>query len=118
MIKTSVHEHPLRFEPNFPAEWYCEMAEENRCLSSQKNQLEYRAVKVYLCSDCNFFLCENDAKRYQLKDSSKTSGLSDSNKIIKGKSEISTTVPEKEDLPDSKKFFSMELKLCYCLDGE
>lgn len=37
---------------------------EEKCKSHQKNE-KYRDCSAYLCKECNFFLCESDAKEYE-----------------------------------------------------
>ncbi len=69
-IKTNKHEHPLKYYQYIPNPWYCEMALEDDCSRKHEKYFEYNCYSVYLCSKCFFYLCDLDAKRFEIKENS------------------------------------------------
>lgn len=60
-ITTSLHQHNLNFYVNFPAKWYCDAP---NCESKHNKVLQYRNCVAYFCKQCDFLLCDLDAKKY------------------------------------------------------
>lgn len=62
-----MHDHPLKLYPALPISWYCDMSlKEEKCINHKKTE-KYRDCSVYLCKECMFFLCEDDAKEYKIE---------------------------------------------------
>ena len=64
---------------------------DRKCLREHKKEYEYRDLNVYICimERCNFFLCDLDAKQYQIIDHDaekcRKQDLSEENDLLKKK---------------------------------
>ena len=65
---TSVHNHPLKYYPSVPVNWYCDMLELGKpCARNQTKQFGYFDYNTYVCHACKFYLCDLDLKKYEIK---------------------------------------------------
>ena len=46
------------------------MAHEEDCARKHEKYFEYSCKSVYICSECNFYLCDLDAMRFEIKENS------------------------------------------------